>query len=140
MPGQTPRVTDGAIFKGALVAPLAAPIATLLIGPLLDSDISLLAAPIIFVAAIPLAYLATLIIGLPYAFLLRRLGRLTVVPCVAGAFAITLVIGAIIGRNLPATADHGAWRLAALASLIAAVVAGVWCLVAAIPWRSGSRY
>ena len=131
-----PIPKEGSLLRGALVAPLAAPLATLLFGPLFDKNISLAIAPLIFFVTVPVAYVAVLALGLPLVLLLRRFGSLTtpnvIVSTVPMVFFVSLIV---VLNSASATPRDEAWQVAAFFSVVATAVAAVWCVFARIPWR-----
>lgn len=125
------------ILRACLAAPVAAPIATLLVGPLLDPDINMAAAPLVFIATLTIAYIAMLVVMLPVVLVLRNLGWLSAPMVILAAATLTAFIAFVIGVN----AGHGMSRsdagvLALLSGAVAGVVAVAWCLAANLGFRS----
>ena len=132
-----PSPKEGPLLRGALVAPLAAPLATLLLGPLFDEGISFAIAPLVFFVTVPVAYVAVLALGLPLALLLRRFGRLTTPNMVVSTVLLVFFVSLIVGLNSASSTPRSeAWQIAAFSSAVATAVAAVWCVIARIPWRS----
>lgn len=133
---ETPNLArDTSLLTGALIAPLAAPFVTILVGMLFDSGISFAVAPAIFLITLPTAYVVSLTLGLPLAILLRRIGRLTVFFTAGSAFLLATAAGFVIYLNIfMPSIRQDAWKMALLCGVVSLAMAIVGCVVAGIPW------
>lgn len=135
------------ILLGGLIAPLAAPVifflGTSLIsvfrdGPVVglhDWQAGLL---LVMVFVLPVSYLATWVLGVPYIFWLRSRSRLTATHVCAGAVVFGVISAWVyqcIGKVGPLQMEHLAWG-ALFGAGLALCVAMAFCLVTGISSES----
>ena len=129
------------ILRACLAAPIVAPVATLLIGPLVDPGINLAMAPLVFIATLVIAYVAMLVVALPMALVLRNLGLLSAPVVILVAATLTAFIAFAIGVNfIDGMSRSDAGALALLSGAVATCVAVAWCLAADLGFRSISSW
>ena len=135
-------IEDGpSIWRGAFLAPLAAPFVTAILLPLTDRSFSAAEAviyfPFIFAVSIVYAYIGVWLIGIPAAILLRRRRRLAAIPiCFVGFLGGEALwfLPRLTREPLPNEAQ--ALSQALLCGGVAVAVAVLFCTLSGITIRS----